>query len=329
MRKNSPATRKRLPIINSKLSHRKNYKVKYIVHKFFIILLLLTGTVFLLCGTCTGEDGENIKPFRIGFSRSLFTNVNENDAKASIRAWAKAIADEYSIDVDPSARILTNFQDIHRALIDRQIDSIALQFEEYLDISGNFETEHWFLTRTSGKLYEEYLLLAPVNGKIRYFEDLKGNNLILHNSFRTSLAVYWLKSILKGGDISYNDLETNVEITKVGNISKAVLSVFFGKVDACIVTNSGFNTMVELNPQIGRKLHVIMKSPSLIPAIFCFRKNFDSPQKEKILTAFRELHTTIAGQQVLTIFQAEALVEVEETDISTTKKFILEARKIP
>ncbi|MCW8801427.1 MAG: phosphate/phosphite/phosphonate ABC transporter substrate-binding protein [Desulfobacter sp.] len=303
--------------------------MKYIVHKFFIILLLLTGADFLLCGTCTGEDGENIKSFRIGFSRSLFTNVNENDAKASIRAWAKAIADEYSIDADPTARILTNFQDIHRALINRQIDSIALQFEEYLDISGNLETEHWFLTQTSGKLYEKYVLLAPVNGKIKRFDDLKGKNLILHNSFRTSLAVYWLKSILKGRDIRYNDLETNVEITKVGNISKAVLSVFFGKVDACIVTNSGFNTMVELNPQIGRKLHVIMKSPSLIPAIFCFRKNFDSPQKEKILTAFRELHTTIAGQQVLTIFQAEALVEVKETDLLTTKNFILEARKLP
>nr|WP_320015248.1 PhnD/SsuA/transferrin family substrate-binding protein [uncultured Desulfobacter sp.] len=270
-----------------------------------------------------------MKPFRIGFSKSFFTNVNENDAKASIRAWAKAVADEYNIDADPSAQIFMNLQDIRRALINRQIDSIALRFEEYLDISENFETAHWFLTRMSGKLYEEYVLLALVNGKIKDYWDLKNNNLILHDSVRMSLAVYWLESMFKGRYASYTDLENNVNIKKVGNISKAVLSVFFGKADACIVTNSGFSTMKELNPQIGRKLHIIEKSPPLIPAMFCFRKNFDSPQKEKILTAFRELHTTIAGQQVLTIFQAEALVEVEKKDLTTTNDFILDARKNP
>jgi len=222
-----------------------------------------------------------------------------------------------------------NHQDIRRALINSPIDSIGLQFEEYLYISDHFETEHWFLTRTSGNLYEEYVLLAPVDGKIKQCEDLIGNNLIFYNSPRTSLAGYWLKSIIKGINTGYNGLEPNVNITKTEKISKAVLPVFFDKADACSVTNSGLSTMIDLNPQIGRKFRIIMKSPPLIPAILCFRKNFDSPQKEKILTAFRELHTNLSGQQVLTIFQSEALVEVEKKELSTTRKFVLEARKIP
>ena len=131
-----------------------------------------------------------------------------------------------------------NHKDIRRALINSQIDSIGLQFEEYLYISDHFETEHWFLTRTSSNLYEEYVLLAPVDGKIKQCEDLIGNNLI-------------------------------------------------------------------------------------------FTTHLDSPQKEKILTAFRELHTNLSGQQVLTILEAEALVEVEKKELSTTRNFVLEARKIP
>ena len=79
-----------------------------------------------------------------------------------------------------------NHQDIRRALINSQIDSIGLQFEEYLYISDHFETEHWFLTRTSGNLYEEYVLLAHVDGKIKQCEDLIGNNLIFYNSPRFS-----------------------------------------------------------------------------------------------------------------------------------------------
>ena len=314
---------------SSMVTAYKNYTVKRFVQNFFMLFLILMGAVFLLCGTCNGGDGENKTPFRIGFSKLFFSNINENDAKASIRAWAKVVADEYDIDADPSAQIFSNLLDIRRALTNGQIDAIGLEFEEYLDISSNFETEHWFLTRTSGKLYEEYVLLAPVNGKIKQCKDLIGNNLILHNSFRTSLALYWLKTILKDIDSGYNGFEPNVDITKTEKISKAVLSVFFEKADACIVTSSGYSTMIELNPQIGKKLRIINKSAPLIPAILCFRKNFDSPQKEKILAAFRELHTNIAGQQLLTIFQAEALAEVERKELSTTKNFVLEARKIP
>ncbi|MDQ1269904.1 MAG: hypothetical protein QG618_1213, partial [Thermodesulfobacteriota bacterium] len=151
-----------------------------------------------------------------------------------------------------------NHQDIRRALINSQIDSIGLQFEEYLYISDHFETEHWFLTRTSGTLYEEYVLLAPVDGKIKQCEDLIGNNLIFYNSPRTCLAGYWLKSIIKGINTGYNGLEPNVNITKTEKISKAVLPVFFDKADACSVTNSGLSTMIELNPQIGRKFRIIM-----------------------------------------------------------------------
>lgn len=303
--------------------------MKHTFHQFSVIILLLIPAVLLMCGTCTGENGERTNLFCFGFSTSLFANVNENDAKASIRAWTESVTREYAIDADPSAQIFTTPQDIQQALTNRQVDIIGLRFEEYLDISDSFDPKLFFLTLTSGKVYEEYVLLVAANGKTQNVKDLKGSNLMLYNSARTSLAIYWLKSVLKGEDTSYNGLATYLRITNVPKISKAVLSVFFGKADACIVTNTGFSTMIELNPQIGRKLRIITKSRPLIPTILSIRKTFNSPQKEKVLTALRQLHTSIAGQQVLTIFQAEALVEVEKTVLSNTKKFILEARKIP
>jgi hypothetical protein len=86
--------------------------------------------------------------------------------------------------------------------------------------------------------------------------------------------------------------------------------------------------MSELNPQLRHKLKPITKSSPLVPAIMCFRKDFESPEKDKVMHALRELHTTPAGEQVLTIFQSQALVEVEEEALLTTAAFIEETRAL-
>jgi len=111
-------------------------------------------------------------------------------------------------------------------------------------------------------------------------------------------------------------------VKHVEKLSGAVLPVFFGQANACLVTQSGFSTMSELNPQIGQKLQTVARSRPLIPALLCFRKDFNSPQKEHILEAFSELNTSSSGQQILTIFQAEALVEVDAKALEETKSFI-------
>ena len=47
-----------------------------------------------------------------------------------------------------------------------------------------------------------------------------------------------------------------------------------GKLDLCLVTKNGFDTMVELNPQVGRSLSAIAHSPILISEVTCFRRTF-------------------------------------------------------
>jgi hypothetical protein len=65
-----------------------------------LVLLVLYGPPLRV------EDDTNAPPFRVGFSRRLFTDVNENDAKtASIRAWAQTVARERGIHMDPVAQL--------------------------------------------------------------------------------------------------------------------------------------------------------------------------------------------------------------------------------
>jgi hypothetical protein len=86
-----------------------------------------------------------------------------------------------------------------------------------------------------------------------------------------------------------------------------VLPVFFRQSDACVVTRSGFETMVELNPQLGRQLKILARSPEVVPAVFCFRADYAAGFKEDLFAGVRDLHKSAAGQQVLTVFQSDKI----------------------
>ena len=129
--------------------------------------------------------------------------------------------------------------------------------------------------------------------------DLRGRTVALYNSDKMSLAMPWMDVVLlREGMIGASNGFFG-KVMRDRKLSTAVLGVFFGQRDACIVTLSGFRGMVELNPQVGRQLRVIETSPPFIPTVFCFRREFQSPQNERVFDAILRLHESVAGRQIL------------------------------
>jgi phosphonate transport system substrate-binding protein len=257
----------------------------------------------------------------------MFTDVNENDAKASIRAWAQTVARERGINMDPVAQLYNGTAEVIAAMKKGEVDAVSVLFDEYLAVSQQVEISNRFMTQTSGNLFEEYVLLIHVDGPIRDLAALRGQSLVLHSGARTCLAADWLDTLLLSNGWSRMDGFFK-EVRKLPKLSPTVLQVFFHQADACVVAKSGFNTLCELNPQLRSKLKILFFSPPLAPALLCFRKDFDSPEKDKIMAAFERLHETLAGQQVLTIFQSEKLVPISQDQLADTETFLREARRL-
>jgi phosphonate transport system substrate-binding protein len=74
-----------------------------------------------------------------------------------------------------------------------------------------------------------------------------------------------------------------------------------------VVSRAEFETMCELNPQIGQQLKIIATSPEVVTSVLCFRADYAPAFKPQLFTALRDLYKTPAGQQVLTIFQSEKI----------------------
>ncbi|HVV74152.1 MAG TPA: PhnD/SsuA/transferrin family substrate-binding protein, partial [Verrucomicrobiae bacterium] len=172
---------------------------------------------------------------------------------------------------------------------------------------------------------DRYVLLVHQTSGIRQLSDLKGRKCIIPSSARMSLALPWLDTLLasQGGAEGFL-----AEVRYVSKPSMAVLPVFFRQVDACLITQKAFEVSEELNPQLRKDLHVVALSPEVVPSVFFFTRGRASIAREQLEPAIVGLHETPEGQQVLTVFQCERMVQCRIERLEDTRRLVEEHQRL-
>lgn len=273
----------------------------------FSLLLIcwLTGPAAADTPSASGAAG---RPFRLAFSSGMFTEVNENDARASMKLWMKKVAQEREIPIDPDPIIYSDVAAIDKSLRSHPPDGIGLTTEEYWLLSKAFKFDRLVVALNNGGIDEEYVLLTHRDKGASDIEGLRGRSLLVLNTPRMSLAMLWLDTLLLQKGLA-PAAQYAGRVSYFNKPSRVVLPVFFLQADACIVTRRHFETMSELNPQIGQKLRVLASSPHLVPSMFAFLAQSASPFKDRMLVEMKRLSDSPAGQQLLTLLQADSIEE--------------------
>ena len=267
-------------------------------------------------------------PFRMGFSRRIFVDKNANDARAAVVAWTLAIAKERAISADREARFYDSPEEVIQAMRAAEIDGVTLLLEEYAHVISEVDTNRLLRPETSGIISEQYVMLARGGGDVKRLDDLRGRTVTLYNSDRMSLAMPWMDVVLlRKGMIGISNSFFG-EVIRERKLSTAVLGVFFCQRDACLVTLSGFRGMVELNPQVGKQLRILETSPPFVPTVFCFRRGFQSPQNERVFDAILHLHESVAGRQILQIFQSDQMVHIGQDQLARSLELLAERERL-
>ena len=285
-----------------------------------IVVLLAGGGSFPACGADEIATNDPI-PIRFAFSARMFTDVNENDAKASVKAWALALARERHVPMSTEPIVLSGLASLRQALQDSSIDGAAVTTEEFLSLEPQFQGTNLFMSFIGGRFTEDYLLLVRGDSGVADLSGLRGRKITVFDNPRTSLAPLWLEVILSEQKLN-NAAEYFGQITKAPKLAKTVLPVFFHQQDACLVTRRGFDTMCELNPQVRDQLRVLATSPRLVPAVGFIRRGYDSPLRDTLLAALRGLEKSAAGAQVLTLFQSDELREAPASLLESARDLI-------
>ena len=272
-----------------------------------ITLALLGLAPALLAGEANGIPSPETRRLRLAFSAGVIGEINHNDAKASMIAWGHALMVQHLTQVEKvEPNIFENPAELFRAVQEGSIDGAAVMTDELLSRPASLAVDSLYVTVKNGKITVQYVLLVHQDSGIAALADLRGKSLELHKSSRTSLAAPWLD--LRLADQGLGPAESVFrKIDRSEEASRTVLHAFFRQADAVVVTRDAFDTMRELNPQIGKELRVLAVSPEVVPSLFFLRPDFTGSLRTDLETAIATLHDTVAGRQALTVFQGDRL----------------------
>jgi ABC-type phosphate/phosphonate transport system substrate-binding protein len=254
--------------------------------------------------------------FRIGFSTAMLSDVNESDAKASMRGWAQMVAKELGWRVEPDAKVLQGAEDVANALRSNRVDAVSMTIDEYWKTREAVDSRFLIAALNEGQTTEEYLILVHKDSGINRINELRGRSLVFWKNMRMNPAPAWLDTLMiKDGSPPAAKF---CRLTQNNKLAKVVLPVFFRQADACMVTRRGFKNMSELNPQIGQRLKVLIASPELIPCIFCFRQGYNNQIRDKLVAQAETITRTPSGAQFLALFQSGGLKIIPDSSLDST-----------
>lgn len=267
--------------------------------------------------------------FRFGISASLFTRVNENDAKAAIGSFARAIATRRHQHPAPNPRLFTSIDAMEQSLAADEIMAACMTMPEFWVLQSRFPTAHHMVADYDDSGPERYVLLVHRDAAIATLADLAGKRLIALVNPRTSLALTWLEvELARAGHPAAT--RHFASVTPTARPNRPAIDVFFRRADACLVSESILRTVFELNPSLRSALRPLARSPAFLTSLIVFRPEADPVIRAAATEEMARLHESPGGSQVLTILRIHRVRPATLEDLRPTLDLLDEhARLLP
>lgn len=275
-------------------------------------------TSFCLAFVCMAAGGlgaqdrnsapdSNAVHVRLGYPTQMFMDVDPRDAKVAFDLWVNEIIRSNRLPFTLGIVFFESPDEALAAAKAGQVELAALPTNDYLRIKDTGPIEPILSGSLDGKVGEEYLLLARTDRGRNSLEQLRGATLNLEAPYTLNPVVLkWLDVQLmrKGLEPADRFLGT---IKHVSKPSQAILPVFFGQADACLVNRYAYRTIRDLNPQIERDFAVLATSPPFVASLAFVRKNVPEDLKASIRKYFNIMDSA-KGRQIMALFKVDRTI---------------------
>ncbi|HDK35809.1 MAG TPA: transporter substrate-binding domain-containing protein [Bacteroidetes bacterium] len=289
--------------------------------KLITPIFILALMVSLVLGKAkTKTVPENT--LRFAYSSSTFTDVNLKDAKVAMELLTSEIAKQLLVNTVPKTTIFTNINMLITALKNKEVDMAALSAVDYLRNKNKLNIEPALIGISNQSYGKEFIVLVHNQSGIKNLKQLINKKVIVPKSSEMKNLIFiWLQNLFIKNKVSgfkrFYD-----QINFVEKPSQAILPVFFRQADACIVSNESFKLLIELNPQLGRDLAILKRSPVFITNFFGFRKDLNENIKKMILEKAHNLQYYPAGKQILMLFKLDRIVPFKREYLDNVAQLI-------
>ncbi len=197
---------------------------------YFFIMINIIFQLINLSPLLGGQNKYNNRSdsISIGYAKSLYNEVDLNDAQVAIKIYADEIFKSFNLEINKSI-IFSDIDSITKAINSKEITIISLPPLDFLKIKDKTNIEPVLTGTISGEVYVEYLLLVHRQKGITVLPQLKNKRLVITSEYGASdVNLLWLDSEMKKHGLPKTTLFFKT-LKQVPKASQAILPVFFNK----------------------------------------------------------------------------------------------------
>ena len=255
----------------------------------------------LLAPACAEQQ---VGAVRFGISESVTGQMNLGDARAAMQVWLKRISEEFGLTLVYPASVFEPFSSLASALRNDALDGLISNIFEYRQVMNLLERSTVVIPVQKNKL--RYVLLTRGGDQIKNLAGLRARKLHVLDNLYTGLAPVWLSNTLDEAGYPQPQMFFS-SVRKTAKATQAILPVFFGQADACLVTEHAFLTLCELNPQVAVRLKPTLTSPEVATLLWTFSRKTSLKDQQRLTRILEGIADTSVGRQVMALFQCDRL----------------------
>lgn len=293
------------------------------------LLLLLPLALAALAAAALPPDSPGPFIVRGALLRSGLSQLNENDAKAAIVALTQKLGSDLGYAISTQVEVFPTRAELKTALETRRVQIVLVGPWDFLAMELRDRIDTGFATVIGGHTSTRWLMLARSERAFGGLADLRGKSVLVLHNVTGLLGAAWAETRL----LELQAAAPARFFSSYGFVEKpsaAVLPVFFGQADACIVDEDSFAVLRTLNPQIGRRLAAFEISEPFLNPIICLTRDgwANDRLRADVLAKFATLADEPAGRQLLTLFKCDRLAPLASGAFDTVEALFRKNRAL-
>lgn len=197
--------------------------------------------------------------WRTGLSDPL-----QNIARSLGSAFSRPVDLEYPL---PANNLFgaDSWEELSRRIQLGGTDLFPLQGYELLENGRLLGLKPLLLTTRNGNWQTRFVLLASSSSEIQTLRHLEDRTILVYRDGCGDLVDYWLDTVIAVG--TGRTRKSFARYQTVTQPREAVLPVFFGEADACVISTAAYRRVLIQNPvQIPEKLNLVLAESKDLPS---------------------------------------------------------------
>jgi hypothetical protein len=226
-----------------------------------------------------------------------------NIARSLGTAFARPIDPEYPLPAD-NVFGAESWEELTRKIQLGSAELFPIQGYEWVEHGRSMKIKPLLLATRNGRWQTRFLLLAAAGSQVQSLHDLKDRTILIHRDGCGNLVDFWLDTaIAVGTGMPRKSFASYQTVTQA---REAVLPVFFGEADACVVSEAAYQAVCAQNPsQIPQKLNLTLAMSEEMPAqVVACKVDLPVDEQRRVVEKAKQL-TWEFGEQAGGLIPAE------------------------